>query len=84
MEKIGAEITYPCRWLFKVIGHEETAMRRAIEHIAPADDAVVTLSNRSSNGRYQCLNLEMTVPDEAERNRIYLALKNHSQIIMVL
>jgi len=95
MERQRAEITYPCRWLFKIIGQEETAVRRAIGQAigqagntggeaTPEGDPVITPSNRSGGGRYHCLNLEMTVPDEASRDRIFLALKNHPHIKMVL
>jgi len=79
-----ATITYPCQWLYKVIGRNEEELRLALAEIIihPASD--ISYSNSSSKGKYLCLNVEVTVQNEEERNSIYLALKQHPQVKIVL
>jgi hypothetical protein len=76
-------ITYPCLWLYKVIGEDATALARAINTVCPAP-AVIVPSKTSSSGKYCSLNVEIEVVDEATRLAIYQNLKNHLAVKMVL
>ncbi len=77
------EITYPCLWLYKVIGEDATALARAINTVCPVSATIVP-SKTSSGGKYCSLNVEIEIADEATRLAIYQNLKNHLAIKMVL
>lgn len=77
------EITYPCVWLYKVIGEDSGTMTRAITTICP-DTLSILPSKTSGGGKYCSLNVEIKVADEANRLAIYQNLKNHFAIKMVL
>ena len=78
------QLEYPCRWLYKVIGPDQEKLHQALLEIVSNGSCTISFSNSSSAGKYHCLNLEVTVQSEEERNSIYRALKAHPQIIMVL
>ena len=79
-----AVIRYPCEWLYKVIGMDRNKLHQALVDIVSEESCKISFSNDSSSGKYLCLNLEVTVRSEEERNTIYLALKAHPQIKIVL
>lgn len=79
-----AQLQYPCLWLYKVIGMDREKLYQALEEIVDVDSYTISPSNSSRTGKYHCLNLEMTVVNEEERNRIYLALEGHPQVKIVL
>jgi len=79
-----AHIKYPCQWLYKVIGMDRNKLHQALVDIVSEESCKISFSNDSSSGKYLCLNLEVTVRSEEERNTIYLALKAHPQIKIVL
>ena len=82
--KCKVELKYPCQWLYKVIGMDRKKLHRALLEIIDEDSCEISFSSSSSKGKYHCLNLELTVKSEEERNSIYLALKNHPQVKIVL
>ena len=77
-------IDYPCSWLYKVIGLDEEALRRAIEIVIGDKDVLITRSNTSSSGKYCSLNVEFVVEDEETRLRYYQHLKNHAAVKVVM
>lgn len=77
-------VRYPCQWLYKVIGMDRDKLHRALKDIIPDDSCDISFSNSSRTGKYHCLNLEVTVHSEEERNAIYLALKANPQVKTVL
>lgn len=79
-----AVVRYPCQWLYKVIGMDRDKLHRALKDIIPDDSCSISFSNSSRTGKYHCLNLEVTVRSEEERNAIYLALKANPQVKTVL
>jgi len=79
-----AKIDYPCQWLYKVIGTDGEQLRQAIAGIISDIPCEINLSNTSSSGKYLCLNLEITVHSEEERNSLYLDLKSHPHVKIVL
>jgi len=81
-EKLHLE--YPCKWLYKVIGMDNDQLRAAIMQIVNHRSCEISFSNTSSSGKYICLNLEITVQDEEERNGLYLDLKSHPHVKIVL
>ena len=77
------EITYPCLWLYKVIGENATALTRAITTVCPGQVSIAASKN-SSGGKYCSLNVEIEVADETSRLTIFQNLKNHLAVKMVL
>ena len=78
-----AVLDYPCEWVYKVIGTDEEQLRSAIEETIAGNPYRVTVSS-SSSGKYLCLNLETTVNSEENRDAIYLTLKSHHHVKIVL
>ncbi|MBW2466522.1 MAG: DUF493 domain-containing protein [Deltaproteobacteria bacterium] len=79
-----AIIAYPCQWLYKVIGMDHEQLHRAILDVVGHSSCKISLSKSSSSGKYLCLNVEVTVRNEEERNSIYMDLKSHPHIKIVL
>lgn len=77
-------LEYPCVWLYKVIGSDPDQIRAAIAEVIQGSDCIITHSNSSESGKYHCLNLEINVFSEENRNQIYLSLVNHPDIKMIL
>lgn len=82
--KTKPDLDYPCPWAYRVIGADEQQLRGLIAGLVGARAHEVTLSNRSSGGKYTSLRLELTVTDEADRLRLFNALSGHPAVRMVL
>ncbi len=78
------ELEYPCPWTYKVIGMDEAVLRAHIEEVAAGRAYSLKISNKSSGGKYCCLDMEMIVESEAERTQTYEALQGRDGIKMVL
>mgnify|MGYP001248760239 CR=1 FL=1 len=81
-ERLSLE--YPCPWTYKLIGADEARLREIIDAVASGRAYTVKISNRSSGGRYCCLDMEMVVMDEGERTATYAALSSSDGVRMVL
>lgn len=77
-------LVYPCTWVFKVIGADPEALRGAAAEIFGDTPCTISFSNSSKTGKYQCLDLEVTVPDETTRNTFHHKLKKHAAVKLVL
>jgi putative lipoic acid-binding regulatory protein len=84
IENNNYKLIYPCQWLYKVIGLDKEELQQAIVQILPNTSCSITPSNSSRTGKYHCLNLEISVNNEEERNRIYKELKEHPDVKIVL
>ena len=78
------QVSYPCPWEFKVIGTDEPALRRAIDQIVADRPYQLNPSNRSRGGKYCSLRLSVQVEDEADRNAIFGALRDHDDVTTLL
>jgi putative lipoic acid-binding regulatory protein len=78
------QIDYPCEWSYRIIGSDEHLLREAAKSAVGNKKYTLSVSNRSSGGKYQSLNLELRVIDESERLRIFENLKNEAAINFVL
>lgn len=78
------ELSYPCRWRYQIVGPDERLLREAIALAAAGHEHTVTFSRSSRTGKYCSLHLELTVTDEAHRNGIFEALRDHRDVSMVL
>jgi uncharacterized protein len=75
---------YPCRWVYKVIGHDKEILQGVIRAAIQDLSYTVSPSHTSATGKYCCLNVEMVVPSEAARLAIYEALQSHPAVKIVL
>jgi putative lipoic acid-binding regulatory protein len=78
------KLNYPCQWVYKVVGTNQDELRQAIMKIITDTPCEINFSNSSSSGKYLCLNLEITVQSEEERNSIYSNLKAQPQVKIIL
>jgi putative lipoic acid-binding regulatory protein len=78
------ELTYPCTWSYKLIGHEKEAIQKAIHEVILEREHNLNHSNVSKTNKYISMNLDLLVHNEDDRNFIYEALKSHQNIKMVL
>lgn len=84
-------ITYPCKWEFRIIGESEQRLRQIVQEITQEIACKIAqkpyeliIKNHSSKGRFISMHLDIEVADEIERNAIYSALSAHPEIKMVL
>ncbi len=77
-------ISYPCTWLYKVIGNNEEAIRRAIQVVCGTDTVQISKSHTSSGGKYCSLNVEIHVESDEIRLAHYKNLTNHAAIKVVM
>jgi len=78
------EIQYPCRWTYAVIGLDEEDLRMAIAAVVRRREHRLSFSRHSAHKKYCSLHLELTVENEADRNRLFVSLKNQPSVKMVL
>ncbi|MCK5145846.1 DUF493 domain-containing protein [bacterium] len=78
------KIEYPCQWHYRVIGMEESLIREAVAHCIKEMDYTLKMANTSRTGKFISLNLEIVVGSEHMRNQIFITLRDHINIKMVL
>ena len=78
------KLEYPCQWIYKVIGNNYETIQKALAQNIKEKNYKISHSNNSKNGKYCCLNLEIVVKSEKERNSIYRVLDDDQNIVMVL
>lgn len=84
MSNAKLDLPYPCRWVYKIIGDDEGALRSAVADVVQAREHALSLSRRSARRNYCCLNVEVLVYDEQDRVSIYEALRGHPAVRLVL
>jgi putative lipoic acid-binding regulatory protein len=84
LSNVKPDLLYPCRWVYKIIGDDEDALRCAAEEVVQAREHTVSLSRRSARGNYCCLNVGVVVHNDEDRVAIYEALRRHPAITLVL
>jgi len=78
------EVSYPCRWGYRVIGTCAEATRAAIDEVVGDNDHRLELARTSATGRYVSFHLDVLVRDEPHRISIYDALSEFTCIKIVL
>lgn len=77
-------LNYPCLWVYKIIGVDQTEMTGAVGDIIQDRPCRISLSRQSETVKYLSLNVEITVESESHRTAVYEALKAHRAIKLVL
>ena len=84
MGECKPRITYPCPWVYKVIGRDRHLIESAVAEILSGRAYRTEPSKSSRGGAYHCLNVETRVESEADRVANYDRLRRHPDVIMVL
>ncbi len=79
-----AQIDYPTEWRYKVIGENREQIIQAIDEVLNLKDYKLRDSHSSRTGKFISLQLSLIVENEQERNRIFISLKNHHNIKIVI
>ncbi len=82
-ENEKASIDYPCEWAYKVIGSDKESVHNAVASVIQDSEYLINDSNTSKTGKYLSFNVTVIVNDEAFRNMIYQAFKEHADIKFV-
>jgi len=78
------EISYPCPWVYKVIGRDPGLLQCVVAEILSGQTYSAVPSRSSKGGAYHCLNVEMTIESEPDRLCFYEKLRRHPAVIMVM
>jgi len=82
-DKNEAKISYPCSWSYNIIGLDKDMVKEAITTVT-AGEYTLNYAHASRTGKYHSWSLTLEVNSEAERNTLFMALKNHPQIKVVI
>lgn len=74
------EIEYPCPWTYRIICTDEEALRAAVITIVGHLAHTLVHVQTSASGRYQTLQLDLVVRDEAQRLSIFETLARHPSV----
>jgi uncharacterized protein len=83
-EKKKVHLEYPCPWVYKIIGPDQDEMQRAVAGIIRDRAYKISHSRSSATGKFQCLNVELSVESEGHRKDVYESLKCHPAVKLVL
>lgn len=78
-----AEIEFPCRWNYKVIGESKEQIHTAVFDIVQREYQLED-SKSSARGKYVSLNLYVEVETREEMVEIFGQLKHHPHVKMVI
>ena len=78
------KLTYPCEWVYVLIGASEVELRSAIEHVVANKRHTVALSHTSAKGKYISFKVLVVVHNDDERTGIYHAFHTHPATKLVL
>lgn len=77
-------ILYPCPWTYRIVCTDEPALRALVATLVGESEHRLTSRGASSGGRYQRVELVLTVRDEAHRNEVFVALSRAEGVRYVL
>jgi len=83
-EEKKVQLSYPCRWVYKIIGPDADEMKRAVAEIIRDSEYELSLSRSSKTAKYHSLNVELSLDSEEQRLTLYDALKSHRAVKLVL
>ncbi len=83
LNDLDAEIVYPLKWTYKVIGLDRDAISAAVEKCI-TKEYTFDFSNVSSGGKYQSFKVEVWVETEKERLDFFNRLAAHPAIARII
>jgi putative lipoic acid-binding regulatory protein len=82
--KTKPEIEYPCEWGYKIIGVDKIKLEACIFEIMGERDYTTRAGNSSSKGKFHSLNAKCIVDSQEDRDIIFKAFQEHSDVKMVI
>jgi len=85
--KTRPDIDYPTTWSYKIIGKDLDKLIACVKTIMKETNDkkhTCTQGHASKTGKFHSYNTTCTVDTEEERNRIFKAFEDHSDIDMVI
>ena len=79
-----AQIVYPTEWGFKIIGRDREKLLAAIKKIMGDKEHLCYPGNPSRTGKFHSYNASCIVEDKKERDRLFRAFQEHSDIDIVI
>jgi len=77
------DLAFPCPWTYTVIGEDELELRVAVTEIVGSLEHTFSFSHRSRAGKYRSFQLEVNVPSDEERLRIFRELHESDWVVYV-
>ncbi len=79
-----AEIEFPCEWTYTLIGLHADDVRQAVDEIFQGKTVSLSSSKKSRTGKYISMYASSNVESREERDNLFVQLKEHESIKMVL
>jgi len=80
MQEKKAEITYPTKWKYTIIGRDKSKIEDVVKEVMKDKKHTCTFSKTSKNGKFHSYNLECNVDSKEERDRIYKEINDSKDI----
>jgi putative lipoic acid-binding regulatory protein len=78
------KIEYPCEWGYKIIGTDKLKLEAVIFEVMGSRNYKNKGGNSSSKGKFHALSTACQVESQADRDAIFKAFQNHSDVKMVI
>ena len=78
------DIEYPCEWGYKLIGTNIVELEACIFDIVGERAYTTKKGNTSSKGKFHALNMKCKVESQKDRDKIFKAFSDHSDVKMVI
>lgn len=78
------ELRYPRRWEYRLIGRDDADLLAAISEILQQRDHDLAPGHDSAKGTYHSLSVELVVQDAEDRDRLFVAFREHAAVVYVL
>jgi putative lipoic acid-binding regulatory protein len=78
------EIIYPCQWTYSVMGQDEEDLRLCIGEVLLGRKHSVVFARQSTGKKYTAMHVDVWVVDEADRNSLFEAFRDHPKVKFVL
>ncbi|MCB9913714.1 MAG: DUF493 domain-containing protein [Planctomycetes bacterium] len=79
-----AELRYPRRWEFRVIGRDTGDLLGAVREVLGSRDHDLAPGHDSAKGTFHSLSVELWVRDQEDRDALFGALRDHAAVVYVL
>jgi len=79
-----AEIDYPTRWEYRLIGADEARLRAVVAAVVGQAEYRVAGARPSRSGKWISLAVEVLVIDEAQRDALFEELSAHEDVRYLL
>ncbi len=79
-----AELEYPRKWDFTIIGRDKEKIENAIKEVFKDKEHTCKFSKSSKNGKFNSYSASCEVKSQQERDEIYKNLSKHSDLDYIM